>query len=172
MPPRRVFRDGETCTILSLEASQQMTDVLRSMWDDINARCFDGELTPPVDISWQETGGENGVGAHGIYFPKVNAIAIDDRFRPDTEAVRSGDRSETMKLEITYRLVIHEMIHQALYQKRAPSPGGHGASFCSEAERVAGLLVANGIEVVAPTLENAKRWPLLDESGDKFGAGT
>ncbi|SOC89928.1 hypothetical protein SAMN05421890_4917 [Ensifer adhaerens] len=136
-----------------------MPDILRSMWDDINAACFAGELTPPADISWQETGGENGIGAHGVYLPKPNAIAIDERFRPDIAAVKAKDPKEIGKLEIVYRLVIHEMIHQALHQRNAPTPGGHGASFCSEAERVAKLLAASGIEVVTPTLDNAKYWP-------------
>jgi hypothetical protein len=138
----------------------KMTDILRSMWADINTRYFGGELTPPSDISWQEISGPNGIGAHGVYFDKVNAIAIDQKFRPDLAAVKAKDATEGEKLEIVYRLVLHEMIHQSLHEKHAPSPGGHGASFCSEAERVSKLLAENGIEVVKPTLENVRQWPL------------
>jgi hypothetical protein len=128
---------------------------LQTMWDEINQRHFGGELEPLADIDWAETSGENGIGAHGVFFEKSKAIAIDEKFRFDEEAVKKGDEKETGKVEHAYRLLMHEMVHQALYQKKASQPGGHGASFLAEAERI-----SQQLGLMPPTAQNVQRWPL------------
>lgn len=102
---------------------------LQGMWEDINQRNFSGELESPGDIDWGEISGDNGISAHGVFFDKARAIAIDERFKFDEEATKAGDQEETRKAECAYRLLMHEMIHQVLHQRKAPQPGGHGSSF-------------------------------------------
>lgn len=130
---------------------------LRTMWEEINQLYFAGELEPLADLDWGETSGKNGIGAHGVFFNKSRAIAIDEKFRFDEEAIKAGDAKEAGNAECAYRLLMHEMVHQALYQKKAPQPGGHGASFLAEAERISKQL---GLE--PPTAENVNRWPFDD----------
>jgi hypothetical protein len=127
---------------------------LQEMWEEINQRYFSGELEPLADIDWAETSGDNGIGAHGVFFDKSRCIAIDEKFRFDEEAIKAGDEGESRKVECAYRLLMHEMVHQALYQRKAPQPGGHGASFLAEAERISKQL---GQE--PPTAANVQRWP-------------
>jgi hypothetical protein len=90
--------------------------------------------------------GDDAIDAFGAYFPRSKGIVIDERFRPDKDAIRAGDKIEEAKLEVAYRLMIHEMIHQALYQQNAPKPGGHGSSFVDEARRI-----ADQLEIKPPT---------------------
>jgi hypothetical protein len=124
------------------------------MWEDINQLYFGGELKPVADIDWGELSGEQGIGAHGVFFDKSRCIAIDEKFRFDEEATKAGSKEEKRKLECAYRLLMHEMVHQALYQRKAPRPGQHGESFLAEAVRISKLL---GDE--PPTEENVHRWP-------------
>jgi len=132
-------------------------DLLLSMWTEINAAHFGGTLKPLAEISWLPLSDEEeGIDAFGIYFPKSNAIAIDERFKPDETKVRAGDPTEEAKLEVTYRLVVHEMVHQAARQRQLPRPGGHGESFIAVAAPVA---VSLGTE--PPTAATADRWPDL-----------
>ncbi len=56
--------------------------------------------------------------------------------------------------------MIHEMVHQALHQKNSPNPGGHGASFLAEAQRIAQQLGEK-----PPTAEDAHQWPLISSYG-------
>jgi hypothetical protein len=89
---------------------------LQEMWEDINPRYFDGELEPLADIDWGETSGPGGFGAHGVYF-KSRCIAIDEKYKFDEEAIRAGNEEEKAKLEVAYGLLMHEMVHQVLYQR-------------------------------------------------------
>jgi hypothetical protein len=132
-----------------------MDSQLQKMWEGINQRYFDDELKPLAAVDWDEISGENGIGAHGLFFPKSRCIVIDENFRFDEEAIRAGDEKEKYKAECAYLLLIHEMVHQVLYQRKAPQPGGHGASFLAEAERISKQM---GQEL--PTAENVKRWPV------------
>jgi hypothetical protein len=127
---------------------------LLGMWTDINTNYFAGELQPLAAIDWGETSGSEGIGAHGVFFPKSNCIVIDKKFRFDEEAFRAGDKEEAEKVECAYRLLMHEMVHQALHQTKAPQPGRHGASFLAEAERIS---KQTGLE--PPTAENVHPWP-------------
>jgi hypothetical protein len=127
---------------------------LLSMWTEINKEYFGGELQPLAAIDWEETSGSEGIGAHGVFFFKSNCIVIDKKFRFDEEAIRAGNKEEKGKLECAYRLLMHEMVHQASYQKEAPQPGRHGESFLAEAERISKQM---GLEV--PTAENVHQWP-------------
>ena len=128
---------------------------LISMWNDINESHFSGALSPPVDIDWHElTGGEDSLEAFGIFMPRPWMIAIDRRFEFDPDLLKSGDEREMAKLEVVYRLVVHEMVHQSQYQHRLPGAGGHGASFIEVAAPV-----ADSIGISKPTEEDASRWP-------------
>jgi hypothetical protein len=124
------------------------------MWEDINRSQFGGELKPLAALDWGELSGENGIGAHGVFFPRSRCIVIDQKFKFDDEAIREGNEEEKRKAEQAYCLLMHEMVHQALYQKRADKPGGHGATFLAEAERISKQM---GQEL--PTSDNVKRWP-------------
>jgi hypothetical protein len=103
--------------------SSRMDSQLQKMWEGINQRHFDDELKPLAAVDWDEISGENGIGAHGLFFPKSRCIVIDENFRFDEEAIRAGDEKEKYKAECAYLLLIHEMVHQVLYQRKAPQPG-------------------------------------------------
>jgi hypothetical protein len=90
---------------------------LRGMWEDIKQRYFGGELEPLAAIDWDEISGDNGIGAHGVFFNKSRCIVIDEKFRFVEEAIRAGDEEENRKVECAYRLLMHEMVHQALHQR-------------------------------------------------------
>lgn len=127
---------------------------LLSMWTEINQEYFAGELQPLAAINWEVTSGPEGIDAYGIFVAKSNCIIIDEKFRFDEAAIQAGDKKEEAKAEYAYRLLMHEMVHQALHQKNAPRPGGHGVSFLAEAERISKQM---GIE--APTAANVHQWP-------------
>ena len=134
----------------------QTIQVLMDMWVSNNERFFGGKLKPPLEITWQELSGENGMGCHGVYFDKSNCIAIDEKFKFDPAMVELVE-DEARKANIADCLVLHEMIHQAMHQNGEPKFGKHGEAFIREASRVA--LIAGG---TAPTSrEEAERWPLL-----------
>lgn len=128
---------------------------LHGMWLDINEHYFDNQLIPLADIDYGELSGPDGIGAHGIYIGNGNCIIIDQLFKFDEEAVRKDVELEKNKLEIVYRLVLHEMLHQAVHQNAGRIIGGHGQEFLEEARRVAKLLAQP-----EPTEENVARWPL------------
>jgi hypothetical protein len=138
-----------------------MDSHLQSMWTEINQGYFGGELKPLAALDWDEISGENGIGAHGVFFSKSRCIVIDEKFKFDEEAVKEGNEEENRKVDHAYRLLMHEMVHQALHQRKADRPGGHGASFLAEAKRISEQM---GQE--APTADNVKRWPfhLLNSS--------
>jgi hypothetical protein len=127
---------------------------LHSMWTDINTRYFGGDLQPLAAIDWGEISGPKGIGAHGVFYPKSNCIVIDEKFRFDEAAIKASDKEEEEKLECAYRLLMHEMVHQALHQKKAPDPGKHDESFLAEAKRIS---TQAGFE--PPTAENVHQWP-------------
>jgi hypothetical protein len=129
---------------------------LLAMWGHINAKHFAGALTPVADIEWLPLSGEEGIEAFGIYFPRSNAIALDERFKPDAAAIRAGDETEEAKLEVAYRLLIHEMVHQAQHQRKLPRAGGHGPSFIEIATPI-----AEQLGIAPPTEAVAGRWPEL-----------
>lgn len=135
-----------------------MTDeLLLSMWTQINAAHFGGTLNPLAEIAWLPLSDEeDGIEAFGIYFATSNAIAIDVRFKLDEIQVGADDPRETAKLEVTYRLVLHEMTHQAAHQRQLQNPGGHGDSFISVATPV-----ALSLGTAAPNAATASRWPDL-----------
>ncbi|MCP4120462.1 MAG: SprT family zinc-dependent metalloprotease [Bacteroidetes bacterium] len=133
-----------------------MNEVLESLWIKINSDFFDGKLHPLAEIEWVELSGENGIGAHGRYVPQSMCIMIDSRFEPDKIKLRHKDKTEEAKLEVSYRLLVHEMVHQALHEKNAPNPGGHGKSFLEEAHRVSKIL-----EVPPPNISECSSWPEL-----------
>ena len=133
-----------------------MNDDLQSMWNEINAEHFGGELNPVAEIDWAPISGEDGLDAFGAYFPYSNCIVIDERFKFDADMIRAGDEKETARLEVAFRLVLHEMIHQSLYQKMAPKPGGHSQSFVEEATRI-----AEKLDIQPPTEKDAFCWPDL-----------
>jgi len=124
------------------------------MWEEINETYFSGELQPLAAIGWEETSGEDGIGAHGMFVAASRCIIIDQKYRFDADAIREGDENERAKCEIAYRLMMHEMVHQAVHQREGKK-GGHGAPFLAEAERISRLM---GEE--PPTAENVLRWPL------------
>lgn len=129
---------------------------LLSMWREINLRHFAGELEEPTTIFWEPlTGGPDSLEAFAIYLPYARSIAIDSRFQFDPERIES-DETEGAKLEAAYRILIHEMIHQAQYQRKSPSPGGHGKSFIEIATPV-----AESLGLSAPTADDAPEWPDL-----------
>lgn len=131
--------------------------LLLSMWTNINEEHFGGALKPLAEIGWLPlSDAEEGIDAFGIYFPRSNAIAIDERFRPDEGKASSGDATELAKIEVTYRLVVHEMIHQAAHQQQLPWPGSHGDSFIAVATPV-----AISLKTAPPTAATADRWPDL-----------
>jgi SprT-like family protein len=133
---------------------------LQTMWEEINRDHFGEELKPLADIEWDELSGENGIGAHGRFFPKGNCIAIDEKFRFDEKAMKAGDQQELKKIKVAYCLVMHEMVHQLLHQRNDPKSGGHGESFLAEATRISKQM---GVE--PPTTENVHHWPLQSVGG-------
>lgn len=134
----------------------RMDKHLQTMWHEINKAHFDGQLQPLATIDWGKTSGPEGIGAHGKFFQKSKCIVIDEKFNFDEDALHAGDKAEAAKAEVAYRLMMHEMVHQALHQKKAPDPGGHGASFLAEAQRIAQQLGEK-----PPAAEDLHQWPLL-----------
>lgn len=140
-------------------------DLLTALWTDINAEHFAGSLRPLAQIAWLPLSDEDeGIEAFGVYIAKSHAIAIDERFKPDEAKVGDGDARETAKLEVVFRLMVHEMIHQAAHQQQLPSPGQHGSSFITVATPVAASL-----GTAAPTPSTAPRWPDLVPLLAQFG---
>jgi hypothetical protein len=132
-----------------------MDEHLKSMWEDINKMFFDGKLKELLAIDWGAISGEGTMEAFGRYFQKSKCMIIADRFQFDAARVGAGDEKEGAKAEVAYRLMIHEMIHQALHQRRAPSPGKHRDAFIAEATRIAQCRKEQ-----APINEaEAARWP-------------
>jgi hypothetical protein len=107
--------------------SAAVHDHLHSMWEDINNRYFGGELKP-LAIGWGGISGPEGIGAHGKFIAASRCIIIDEKFRFDEVAIQNGSEEEERKCEQTYRLLIHEMIHQAVHQ-RTGAKGGHGPTW-------------------------------------------
>lgn len=130
-------------------------DLLLSIWTQINSEHFNGMLNPLAEIAWLPLSDEEeGIEAFGIYFSESNAIAIDERFKPDEIKIAANDPRESAKLEVTYCLVLHEMVHQAAHQRRLPNTAGHGNSFISVATPV-----ALSFHVDPPNTATASRWP-------------
>jgi hypothetical protein len=128
---------------------------LQGAWAEINDRHFSGELEPLAAVDWGEISGNQGIGAHGVFFPQSRCIVIDEKFRFVDKLVRAGNEAETCKVEWAYRLLMHEMVHQALFQRNAPKPGKHAEAFLAEAIRISKQL---GEE--PPIAANVHRWPL------------
>ncbi|MET2825841.1 hypothetical protein [Mesorhizobium shangrilense] len=141
-----------------------MDERLYAMWVQINRTCFDGQLEPLSAIGFEELSGPNGIGAHGKYVLQSKCIMIDKLFEFSEDDRLAGDDEALAKAEIACRLMVHEMIHQALYQHKKPNPGGHGNSFFDEAQRIANLTGDD-----APTLETANRWPIHSHFMDAMG---
>ena len=125
------------------------------MWRTINDAHFGGQLTPLATIDWAHTSGPEGIGAHGRYYPKSKCIVIDEKFKFAKDAIHSVNKAELSNAEIAYRLLMHEMVHQALHQNKASKPGGHGTAFLKEAQRIAGQLGEK-----LPTEGDVDKWPL------------
>jgi hypothetical protein len=133
-----------------------MDEHLRSMWKNINQRFFAGVLEELAAIDWGSISGPESMGAFGCYIPESKCIIIADRFKFDAAKIQAGDETENAKCEVAFRLMMHEMIHQALYQKKAPSPGQHRDAFIAEATRI-----AEHLKVPPPKDEAAAaRWPV------------
>lgn len=132
----------------------RMDKLLESMWDELNNRHFEGQLEKLTAIGWGELSGPKGIGAHGKFIPRSKCIIIDEMFKFDPEAMKRKDPQEWGKFDIAQRLLLHEMVHQSLHQKKKPNPGGHGASFLEEAQRI-----AQSLGEKPPTADNVDRWP-------------
>lgn len=131
-----------------------MDGALLAMWRELNYRLFDGSLKEIVDIDWHALAGDDNLNAYGLFMHKVRCIAIDEQFRFDTAGVEAGVASEIAKKEISYLLVVHEMIHQALHEKGVERFGRHGAEFVEMATSITPKL-----GITAPTEMDAHRWP-------------
>lgn len=132
-----------------------MDPELSALWSNFNTQAFGGELRPLSGIGYDVTSGEDGIGAHGVYFHKSNAIVIDEKFRYDRAKVLAGDLVEMAKCEVVMMLLVHEMVHQALHQRQALRPGKHDDAFMEEAARISPL-----IEVEGPSSKaEAEGWP-------------
>lgn len=131
-----------------------MNNELLAMWIEINDRFFDGNLNEINDIDWHALAGDENLNAFGIYMHKVGCIAIDQQFKFDPEGCKDGNETELAKAEIAYRLVLHEMIHQALHQKGIERFGKHGAEFVEQA-----IPIAAKLGTAQPTEESAYCWP-------------
>ena len=130
------------------------TDLL-AMWHDINDNHFAGRLKPPVDVDWHAlTEPGESLEAFAIYLPYVQSIAIDARFQFDLRLAAGGDAAENAKIEVVYRLLIHEMLHQLQYQTGAEGAGKHGQSFVLEAASV-----AQSMGELPPSSLEADAWP-------------
>lgn len=128
---------------------------LLAMWHDINDNHFAGRLKPPADVDWHAlTEQGESLEAFAIYLPYGQSIAVDDRFQFDFKLVAGGDAAENAKLEVVYRLLIHEMLHQLQYQTGAKDAGKHGKSFVLEAASV-----ARSMGEQPPTSLEADAWP-------------
>lgn len=128
---------------------------LLAMWHDINDAHFAGRLTPPADVDWHAlTEPGESLEAFALYLPYGQSIAIDARFQFDPALVATGDARENAKVEVVYRLLIHEMLHQLQYQTSAKGAGKHGQSFIVEAASV-----AQSLGEPAPTSLDADAWP-------------
>ena len=139
-----------------------MDEDLLNMWNEINKDHFDGALKPLSAISWETLSGPGGIGAHGRFFPQSRVIVIDELFKFDKELMRANDAAELGKFSAAYGVLLHEMVHQALYQRNAPRPGGHGEAFLAEAQRI-----ATRADARLPTAEDVHHWPLFDEAVDE-----
>lgn len=132
-----------------------MDEHLKSMWEDINERYFGGELEELWAIDWGPISGPGTMEAFGRYIPQSKCMIIADRFQFDAAKIQAGDEKEEAKLEVAYGLMVHEMIHQALHQKQASSPGQHQDAFIAEATRI-----AERLKVSAPIDKaNSAQWP-------------
>jgi hypothetical protein len=140
----------------AIEGHTQMDSRLFFLWRQLNDEFFDGELSPVSDVGWHPLSGAENLEAFGIYMHRHNAIALDGRFKPDSALYRAGDEAEEAKGEVAWRLLLHEMIHQAQYQRQLERPGGHGASFVAVATQI-----AEKLGEAPPTEATASRWPEL-----------
>lgn len=137
-----------------------MSEALISLWKDLNKDFFQSNLKPVAEISWQEISGDEGIGAFGLYRHKSRIIIIDNKFQFD-ERLFETDEQERLKCECTFRILLHEMVHQSLHEQNSSNPGGHGEPFILEASRVAAILRSMGHTVEEPSLKNSKTWPGL-----------
>jgi hypothetical protein len=133
-----------------------MPERLNSMWEDINTRYFAGELEPLSCIFWDKLTADEGIGAHGFYEWRGRGIVIDDEFKFDDALVAAGDEKENAKMEAAYRLVLHEMIHQALHERGDPRFGKHEKPFLDEAIRIAEIM-----GMPPPALADVRQWPWI-----------
>lgn len=129
---------------------------LLKIWHNINDDYFDGRLCTITDIDWHPLSGNNNLNAFGIYLHRVKSIAIDERFKFDKAKCESQDEAELAKVEIVFRLVLHEMIHQWLHQKGIKRFGAHGDDFIAEA-----TMLSEKLDIDPPAEHNAYCWPNL-----------
>lgn len=128
---------------------------LLAMWHDINDAHFAGRLTPPTDVDWHAlTEPGESLEAFALYLPYARSIAVDARFQFDLALSAGGDERENAKIEVVYRLLIHEMLHQLQYETGAKGAGKHGQSFVLEAASV-----AQSMGEPPPTSSEADAWP-------------
>lgn len=132
-----------------------MDSTLLRIWEAHNTYGFDGALAQPSDIEWEPLSGDDGIDAHGTFFPRHRGILIDERFRFNPSLASVEGTSDEAKYKVTLCLVLHEMIHQAQYQFGEADAGKHGDSFIRIATEVSTTL-----EIEPPTdVASAEGWP-------------
>lgn len=135
-----------------------MNSNLLRLWGDLNTDAFGGKLNTPAVIDWMPIA-LPGPGLHGFFGATTRSIGIDPRFDwtaqapPGALANRQQDQFDG-----ALYLVVHEMVHQALFEWTGVAGAGHGQAFVNQANAVQSALPELS-HLPPANLGNAGYWP-------------
>ena len=79
-------------------------------WAGQHAWCIRRDIRLLMWVGGRRVGAEQCAGRRDA----LGAVGVGEE--PDEDAIRAGDKAEAAKVEVAYRLMLHEMVHQALHQ--------------------------------------------------------
>lgn len=143
---------------------------LREIWRELNQNCFNSALREPNNIGWLDLSGEEDLEQNnGYYFPNYESISLSHRFQYAEEQAQKceeigadqklspAEKIESINkyqaIEIIYRILAHEMVHQAAHQA-GESPSSHEGVFTKHAKGV-----VDYFNIPDPKGKDAEIWP-------------
>jgi len=156
------------CRYGELERAIRASALLERIWIDHNDTYFDGALKPLAAVGWQDfaDGREGGAppfsNAVGFFNWDIGAIVLVSGFAGCEGALaRAVDDPDGAKVVVKLlgfleAVVLHEMLHQATFERLGTPYHGHGDVFLDIARQVHARMPTG---TPPPTTENVARWP-------------
>lgn len=139
---------------------------LTNIWKKLNIDAFDGRINGPCFVFWEQMQG----GTLGKYWYKMNAICISNKFEfleKKTSFIQKHDNDISekefddwfKKYSIVLGILVHEMVHQIVFQVNGRPSQDHGEEFVDQANIVQPLDSDKPWPLC--TVENAPTWPVF-----------